>query len=111
MYRSEDKGATWEKLWSPMEGMPIWSMAIDPVDPETIFVGIKPAALFRSKDGGQSWTKLGVEMAQECPIGPPMVTMLLVDPKDHNTVWPEWRWTGFTGAWTAGTRGRTWRAG
>jgi len=66
IYRSEDKGATWEKLWSPMEGFPIWSIAIDPVDTQTIFVGIKPAALFRSRDGGGSWTKLSVQMAQEC---------------------------------------------
>ena len=87
IYRSEDCGATWEKLWSPMDGMPIWSIAIDPVDTETIFVGIKPAALFRSRDGGESWARLSVQMAQECHIGPPMVTMLMVDPQDHRTVW------------------------
>ena len=57
IYRSEDSGATWEQLWSPMAGMPIWSIAIDPQDTDTIFVGIKPAALFRSKDGGESWSK------------------------------------------------------
>ena len=85
--RSEDKGATWEKLWSPMDGVPIWSIAIDPQDTETIFAGIKPAALFRSKDGGHSWSKLSVQMAQECHIGPPMVTGLMVDPNDHRTVW------------------------
>ncbi len=79
-YRSKDKGATWEKMWSPMDGMSIWSIAIDPVDTQTIFVGIKPAALFRSRDGGSSWMKLPVQMAQECHIGPPMVTMLMVDP-------------------------------
>ena len=87
IYRSEDCGASWEKLWSAMDGMPIWSIAIDPVDTDTIFVGIKPAALFRSKDGGESWSKLSVQMAQECHIGPPMVTMLMVDPRDHRTVW------------------------
>ena len=86
IFRSEDKGATWEKLWSPMDGVPIWSIAIDPEDTETIFVGIKPAALFRSRDGGGSWAKLSVQMAQECHIGPPMVTRLMVDPKDHRTV-------------------------
>ena len=26
-------------------------------------------------------------MAQECHIGPPMVTMLMVDPQDHRIVW------------------------
>ena len=87
IYRTEDSGATWEKLWSPMEGMPIWSIAIDPQNTDNIFVGIKPAALFRSQDGGQSWTKLSVQMAQECHIGPPMVTMLMVDPQDSRTVW------------------------
>ena len=69
IYRSEDRGA------------------IDPVDTQTIFVGVKPAALFRSRDGGHSWAKLSVQMAQECHIGPPMVTMLMVDPKDHRVVW------------------------
>ena len=87
IYRSEDRGATWEKLWSPMDGMPIWSIAIDPMNTDTIFVGIKPAALFRSRDGGESWSRLSVQMAQECHIGPPMVTMLMVDPQDHRTVW------------------------
>ena len=87
IYRTEDCGATWEKMWSPMEGMPIWSIAIDPQNTDNIFVGIKPAALFRSQDGGQSWSKLSVQMAQECHIGPPMVTMLMVDPQDSRTVW------------------------
>ena len=87
LYCSEDTGATWEKMWSPMDGMPIWSIAIDPVDTQTIFVGVKPAALFRSQDGGASWRKLSVQMAQECHIGPPMVTMLMVDPQDHHIVW------------------------
>ena len=87
VYRSEDNGATWEKMWSPMEGMPIWSVAIDPVDTQTIFIGVKPAALFRSRDGGSSWAKLSVQMAQECAIGPPMVTKLIVDPQDHRVVW------------------------
>ena len=86
-YCSKDKGATWEKIWSPMDGMPIWSIAIDPMDTQTIFVGVKPAALFRSRDGGSSWMKLPVQMAQECHIGPPMVTMLMVDPQDHRSVW------------------------
>ena len=31
--------------------------------------------------------KLPVQMAQECHIGPPMVTMLMVDPQDHRSVW------------------------
>ena len=73
IYRSEDSGATWEKLWSPMDGMPICSIAIDPQDTDTIFRGIKPddsnvnlsavgdtangstGAVQRSQNGGETW--------------------------------------------------------
>ena len=62
-------------------------MPSTPRDTNTVFVGIKPAALFRTKDDGESWSKLSVQMAQECHIGPPMVTMLMVDPQDRRIVW------------------------
>ena len=41
IYRSEDKGATWEKLWSPMDGVPIWSIAIGPTGYTNDFCGHK----------------------------------------------------------------------
>jgi len=58
------------------------------VDPDIIFAGTRPSALFRSKDGGQTWKKLSVELAETCPaVTIPRVTALLVDPADHNNVW------------------------
>ena len=50
-----------------MNEIPIWALAIDPVDPNIIFAGTRPAALFRSTDGGQHWDKLSVQIAEECP--------------------------------------------
>src|SRR5215831_17292418 len=32
IYRSEDKGEHWEHLDSPMNEIPVWALAIDPVD-------------------------------------------------------------------------------
>src|SRR5262245_55019560 len=52
-YRSEDGGDNWEHLESPMDRTQIWSLAIDPRAPETIFAGVCPAALYRSRDGGR----------------------------------------------------------
>ena len=69
VYRSEDSGEHWERLDSPMSEIPIWALAIDPVDPNIIFAGTRPAALFRSTDGGQHWDKLSVQIAEECPNG------------------------------------------
>ncbi len=86
IYRSEDNGATWEMLDSPMEGTQIWSLAVDPVDPEIIFAGTRPDA-FRSTDGGKQWEKLSLGVANPCPVGIPRTTNMIVDPRDHRTVW------------------------
>lgn len=88
IYRSDDRGENWQRLDSPMNDMAIWALAIDSVDNETIFAGTKPAALFRSKDGGGTWKQLPAEIAEECPnVRIPRVTALVVDPMDHTNVW------------------------
>ena len=107
IYRSDDCGQTWERpggwenLDSPSPGTPIpagmyaierenfegFSMAVDPVDPETIFVGTTPSALFRSRDGGRHWERLEVNLPQDCIIGTARVVGIAVDPQDHRVVW------------------------
>ncbi len=88
VYRSHDGGQSFERLNSPMNTLHVWKVAFDPADPDTIFAGTRPAALFRSKDGGRHWQKLQAEMAEECPnVRVPRVTALTVDPADRNIVW------------------------
>ena len=88
IYRSADRGQSFERLESPLDQFQVWKIAIDPVDPDTIFAGTRPSALFRSRDGGQHWDQLSVELADECPnVRIPRVTALVVDPSDHNVIW------------------------
>ena len=42
----------------------IWSLAIDPVDPDTLFAGSRPAGVWRSRDGGRHWEQLPVDIAR-----------------------------------------------
>ena len=86
MYRSEDIGATWEKLESPMDDRQIWSVTVDPTDSETIFAGTRPDA-FRSRDGGKTWQELSLGVTLPCPIGIPRTTNVIVDPRDPRTIW------------------------
>jgi photosystem II stability/assembly factor-like uncharacterized protein len=87
LFVSRDSGATWEHLASS-EALPtIWSLAIDPVDPNILFAGTRPAGVYRSRDGGRQWQKCAVDIASECSIGTPFVTSVMVDPDDHHTVW------------------------
>jgi photosystem II stability/assembly factor-like uncharacterized protein len=88
IHKSEDGGQSFERLKSPMNELDVWRIAVDPVDPEIIFAGTRPAALFRSTDGGARWQKLPADIAEECPnVGVPRVTALIVDPSDHRVVW------------------------
>ena len=86
LYRSEDAGTSWEKLESPMDDLQIWSVAVDPADSDTIFVGTRPEA-FRSRDGGKTWQALSIGVTMPCPIGIPRTTNVIVDPRDSAIVW------------------------
>jgi photosystem II stability/assembly factor-like uncharacterized protein len=88
LYKSADGGRSFERLDSPMNKMDVWKIAFDPSDPDTMFAGTRPAALFRSTDGGRHWDKLRVDMVEECPnVGVPRVTALTVDPADRQIIW------------------------
>lgn len=88
LYRSENGGQSFEHIDSPMNKMDVWKIAFDPADPDTMFAGTRPAALFRSTDGGRQWRQLAVDMVEDCPnVGVPRVTALSVDPSDHRIVW------------------------
>ena len=91
LYRSEDSGATWRLVDSPMNGNCVWALALDPQGPQNMYAGTgtpNPAALFRSNDGGVSWHKTSMTAAETCPnVGVPRVTGIAVDPTEPRNVW------------------------
>jgi photosystem II stability/assembly factor-like uncharacterized protein len=91
LYRSDDAGATWRLLDTPMNGSVVWSVAVDPANPMVVFAGTgtpsKPG-IFRSTDEGKSWTQLRVAIADDCPnVGVPRPTGIAVDPTNDRHVW------------------------
>ena len=88
LFCSRDGGQSFEHLDSPMNAMEVWKIAVDPTNPDIIFAGTRPAALFRSNDAGRSWKKLAAEIVDECPnVGVPRVTALTVDGSDPRVIW------------------------
>jgi photosystem II stability/assembly factor-like uncharacterized protein len=87
LFVSHDGGAKWERIGSQGDVPTIWSLAVDPVDPNILFAGTRPAGVYRSRNGGQRWEKLTVDIAKECSIGTPFVTSVMVAPGDHRIVW------------------------
>jgi len=87
LFASRDGGRRWERVSAEGELPTIWSLTIDPVDPETLFAGTRPTGVWRSRDGGRHWESLAIGAARECSIGEAFVTSLVVDPDDHRTMW------------------------
>jgi photosystem II stability/assembly factor-like uncharacterized protein len=91
LYESDDGGAKWRLLDTPMSGSMVWSLAIDPVDRQVMFAGTgtpsKPG-IYRTLDGGTRWQQLTVDIAAECPnVGTPRPTGIAIDPTNHRSIW------------------------
>ena len=69
MFKSTDGARSWSRLTTPFAGY-VWLIALDPASPSTIYVLAYPSAgqtdpdihpdihLYRSDDGGATWTEL-----------------------------------------------------
>ena len=88
LYRWRESTRTWTHLPGPLDDTCTWALAQDPRHPQVIVAGTHPAALWRSDDGGTSWRKLPVVLAQECIfVGHPRVTQVIFDPTEPETLW------------------------
>ncbi len=58
-YRSTNHGEHWERLGFPDRGLQVWSILVDPTNPQTLYAGTSPVAVYRSEDGGDNWRRLG----------------------------------------------------
>ena len=68
LFRSDDGGDTWEAVagvlahptheqWNPgAGGLCLHSITLDPDDASRMWIGISAAGVFRSEDGGDTWT-------------------------------------------------------
>jgi hypothetical protein len=85
LWRSTSRGQTWEPLSDDWPTLATSSIAIDPIDPSTLYVGTGDfpgvigyaAGIMKSTDGGGSWSQLGT-----AELGTAAIPRILVDP-DH----------------------------
>lgn len=66
--RTLDGGETWELLGVESLGF-VYSLLLDPVDPEILYAGTRGNGVFRSRDRGATWEKLGVALDGHPVIG------------------------------------------
>jgi photosystem II stability/assembly factor-like uncharacterized protein len=116
VWKSIDGGNTFKPIFDE-HTQSIGDLRVDPSDPQTVWVGTGEAntrnsvsigdGVYKSTDGGESWTHLGLEKTER-------IARVLVDPKARDTVY-----VCATGAlWSAGEErgvykttdgGKTWK--
>lgn len=88
---SRDVGNSWTRVESPFNGQTVWKVAVDPQDPQRIFVGTgapSRAVLWRSLDAGASWYRVPVEIPEFCGgVNRPRLLAFAYDPTDRQQVW------------------------
>ena len=91
VWRSDDAGASWRRLSAPKPELGVWSLARHPRDPDTIFAGYEPCAIYRSMDDGSTWQKLPVNVtfpavSDQADI-PKRVISIAIDPANPDEIY------------------------
>lgn len=91
-YWSDDRGATWQR--SDLPELEVWQVRSG--GGEVIYAGVQPAGLWRSEDGGESWTEVEgfARLAREnggwgIPLDPPIpgrLRALVIDATDPKRI-------------------------
>lgn len=77
-------------------------VAIDPVNPDTIYAATAAGGVWRSDDGGKHWTLPGDELVSR------PVEWVEVDPGKPSTIWAGVDNPGNAGLWRSTDRGKSW---
>lgn len=128
--RSDDGGKTWAAVGNKFdyEGVPgthqwydgtqhpwefkrVWRLEPSPTDPELVYAGVEDAALFRSADGGQTWTELSELRKVKSNLWQPgaggmCLHTIILDPNDANRIIIA---ISAAGAFRSDDGGETWR--
>jgi photosystem II stability/assembly factor-like uncharacterized protein len=117
VWKTTNRGTTWEAIFEDEAAYSIGAVTIDPNNSNTIWAGTGEnvsgrhvgygAGVYRSRDGGQNWDEMGLDNSQH-------IGMIKVDPRDSNVVFvaaqgPLWSAGGDRGLFKTTDGGQNWR--
>jgi photosystem II stability/assembly factor-like uncharacterized protein len=131
LQRSNDGGRTWEAAGNKFEydGVPgthqwydgtphpwefarVWHLEPSLTDPDMVYAGVQDAALFQTKDGGQTWKELSglrthtTGSSWQPGAGGLCLHTILIDPNNHNRLFIA---ISAAGAFRSDDGGATWK--
>ena len=98
LYRTSNKGETWERIGRSITELFISSIVLHPSDPSVLYVG-GPGGIWKSDDGGDTWATRNEGLASL------NIRALAMDPKDLRTLYAG---TNGSGLYRSTDAGGTW---
>ncbi len=117
VWKTTNSGTTWEPIFDGEKSYSIGCVALDPTNPEVVWVGTGENVsgrhvgfgdgIYRSLDGGKSWKNMGLENSQH-------ISEIIIDPTDPKTIYvasqgPLWSPGGERGLFKTTDGGTTWK--
>ena len=117
VWKTTNRGTTWEPVFDDEDAYSIGSVTVDPTNSSVIWVGTGEnvsgrhvgygAGVYRSRDAGKNWENMGLPNSEH-------IGMIRVDPRDSNTVFvasqgPLWSAGGDRGLFKSTDGGENWR--
>ena len=117
VWKTVNDGTTWTPLFDKEGSYSIGWVALDPNDPEVVWVGAGESnsqrsvsygdGIYRSDDGGKNWQNLGLKKSEH-------IGRVVIDPRDSKVVYvaaegPLWGPGGDRGLYKSADGGKTWK--
>jgi len=118
VWKTENAGTTFTPVFDAQGSYSIGCVALDPNDPNIVWVGTGENnnqrsvsygdGVYKSEDGGATWTNVGLKASEH-------IGMIAVDPRDSDVVYvaaygPLWSPGGDRGLYKTADGGKTWAA-
>ncbi len=116
VWKTENAGTTWKSLFDDQKSFSIGCMALNPKNPEVVWVGTGENVggrhmsygdgIYKSEDGGKSWKNMGLKKSEH-------LSKIIIHPNNSNTIWvasqgPLWSKGGERGVYKSTDGGKTW---
>ena len=117
VWKTENASTTWTPVFDNEGSYSIGCIALDPNNPNTVWVGTGENVsgrhvgygdgIYRSRDGGTTWENMGLKNSEH-------IGMIRIDPRDSNTIFvavqgPLWSGGGDRGLYKTTDGGQNWR--
>ncbi len=117
VWKTENNGITWTPVFDKQKSYSIGCVAIDPNNPNVVWVGTGENVggrhvgygdgIYRSDDGGKTWKRMGLEHSEH-------ISKIIVNPQNSDVIYvavqgPLWSPGGDRGFYLSTDGGKTWQ--